>query len=103
MSIKIDELPIIVHTPTQKDYIEVIKWAFNQDIFWASGCKRIDKIRWKCFSNETCIIIMKDVISYCSKIYAKNNLTMDILTIEQFYNFSKSNFANMFGVKYGLR
>lgn len=93
----------VIHTPTLKDYIKVIEWAFDQDMEWHDGGRSICEFYWEEYGSELCIIIRNGVLTFCRREYVISNYETDILSMKQFHKKTRVDSINKFGKKYGLR
>jgi len=82
----------IVQTRTIKEFIEVVKWALEQNISWQSGDRSSSQNRWHIYGSKTCIIIKEKQrkFSYCRKDYALEHFNCNILNMSMFESMKES-------------
>ena len=75
---------MVIHTPTLIDYIDIVKDAFSEGIYW-NGKKDNDirESQWERHRKKTCINKGR-ILLYCYKAYYITN-GFQVLSIEEYY------------------
>jgi hypothetical protein len=93
---------MVIHTHALKDYIEVVKWAFDQGIMWCSGSDSINESFWYKNESKTCVVInfLDQDLTYCHLEYAYNRYNKnDIISMSEFYQRNRKLYIKKFGLK----
>lgn len=96
---------MVINTPTLENYIEVLEWALEDMVWGGDKSKLIHKDYWETYRSETCVSIINEEITYCSKEFVTTRLREDIhvLDMTQFYKFARVDSINKFKKKFDLR
>jgi len=91
-----------IHTPTLEDYLFVVNWAIDQNIFWNNSNNRINEEYWEDYRSKTHIIIGA-CITYSNEAYAESHYGEIIISTEEFSSQIIDIIRDKFKQKYDLR
>lgn len=80
-------LDVAVHTPNLYDFIELVKFAFSNDVYWVSGSAFINGIDWEIYGCNSCVFIGEHGLQYGDIDFYKE-LNIDVLSVDEFYRIS---------------
>jgi len=101
-----------INTKTLDEYIEVLEhlfgqgmcWhLFGQGMCWHGGLTSIRTDFWEDYRQSTCIVVNKEVITYCGCKYFTDTYDKDLLNMEQFREKMNANYRNVLKKKYDLK
>ena len=76
---------VIIHTPTQEEYNQVVQRCFDLGDKWSNGSVYENEMYWENYESQTCIFKSNTSISYTPKKYIEKECPqIPIITTQQF-------------------
>lgn len=97
---------MIISTPSMEDYVDVVRWAIDQNMIWRNESTLIHRHYWREYRSDTCIIITNNELMYADADYCKRNYDpyeVDMFDMKQFYKYTREYHYEKFREKYNLK